>query len=67
MGTLLTYTATTGLDQVIGDVGTFFTAAIDWLGTVVSTITSTPLLIVMVIAMPVAGFAVGLLSRLIRL
>lgn len=49
------------------DIGTFFTQAIDWLGDVLTTVVGTPALLVLVIAMPVCGFAVGLLSRLIRL
>lgn len=49
------------------DIGTFFTQAIDWLGDVLTTVTGNPALLVLVIAMPVCGFAVGLLSRLIRL
>lgn len=48
-------------------VGQFFTQAISWLGTVLTTITGNPALLVMVLAMPICGFAVGLLSRLVRL
>lgn len=49
------------------EIGTFFTQAITWMGDVLTEVTSTPALLVLVIAMPVCGFAVGLLSRLIRL
>ena len=49
------------------DIGTFFTQAVDWLGEVLAAVTGSPALLVLVIAMPVCGFAVGLLSRLIRL
>lgn len=48
-------------------IGDFFTQSIDWLGTVLDTVVSNPALLVLVIAMPVIGFAVGLLGRLIRL
>lgn len=51
----------------LADIGTFFTQAISWLSSVLSTVVSTPALLVLVIAMPVIGFAVGLLSRLIHL
>lgn len=51
----------------LGDIGTFFTQAITWLGDVLETVTGNPALMVMVLAMPICGFAVGLLSRLIRL
>lgn len=48
-------------------IGEFFTQAIAWLGDVLETITTNPALTVMVLAMPIVGFAVGLLGRLIRL
>lgn len=49
------------------DIGTFFTQSITWLGDVLDTVTGNPALTVMVLAMPIVGFAVGLLGRLIRL
>ena len=48
-------------------IGDFFTQSIEWLGEVLTTVTSNPALLVLVIAMPVCGFAVGLLGRLIRM
>lgn len=51
----------------LGDIGGFFTQAIDWMGNVLTKVTDNPALLVMVLAMPICGFAVGLLSRLIRL
>lgn len=51
----------------LGSIGEFFTQSITWLGNVLDVVTENPALLVMVIAMPVVGFAVGLLSRLIRL
>lgn len=51
----------------LGNIGTFFTQSITWLGDVLDVVTENPALLVLVIAMPVVGFAVGLLSRLIRL
>lgn len=55
------------MTSFLSDVGVFFTQSISWLGTVLNTVTSKPALLVMVLAMPICGFAVGLLSRLIRL
>lgn len=55
------------MSTFLGDIGTFFTQSITWLGDVLDVIVSNPALLIMVIAMPVVGFAVGLLSRLIRL
>ena len=52
---------------LLADIGTFFTQSITWLGDVLDTVTGSPALLIMVIAMPIVGFAVGLLSRLIRL
>lgn len=49
------------------DIGTFFTQSIAWLGDVMDTVTGDPALLVLVLAMPICGFAVGLLNRLIRL
>ena len=57
----------TAMTEILSSIGTFFTQAIDWLGTVLDTVVSNPVLLIMVIAMPICGFAVGLLSRLIRL
>lgn len=51
----------------LSSIGEFFTQSITWLGDVLDIVTENPALLVMVIAMPIVGFAVGLLSRLIRL
>ena len=55
------------MSAFLTEVGTFFTQAITWMGNVLDTVTENPALLVLVIAMPICGFAVGLLSRLIRL
>lgn len=51
----------------LSSIGEFFTQCITWLGNVLDVVTENPALLVLVIAMPVVGFAVGLLGRLIRL
>ena len=51
----------------LGTIGEFFTQSITWLGDVLDVIVQNPALTVLVIAMPIVGFAVGLLGRLIRL
>ena len=48
----------------LADIGTFFTQAIAWLGTALNTVVSSPALLVIGLAMPICGFAVGLLGRL---
>ena len=55
------------MTQLLTDIGTFFTKSVEWLGTVLDTITGNPALLILCIAMPIIGFAVGLLGRLIRL
>ena len=52
--------------NILTEVGTFLTQAISWMGDVLDAIVTSPALLLMVIALPVAGFAVGLLNRLIR-
>lgn len=51
---------------ILADVGTFITSAVSWMGTVVNTITSTPLLLLGFI-LAISGFAVGLFNRLVRI
>lgn len=55
------------MQAFLTEIGTFFTQAITWLGDVLDVIVADPALLVMVLAMPICGFAVGLLSRLIRM
>lgn len=55
------------MSSFLTNIGTFLTTAIDWMGGVLDTVIASPALTVVVLAMPIAGFAVGLLSRLIRL
>lgn len=55
------------MSAFLTEIGTFFTQSVTWLSDVLEVVTSNPALLVMVIAMPVVGFAVGLLGRLIRL
>lgn len=58
---------TSVMSAFLTTIGEFFTQAITWLGDVLDTIVENPALTVMVLAMPIVGFAVGLLGRLIRL
>lgn len=55
------------METFLGTIGTFFTQSVTWLGDVLDTVVASPALTVMVLAMPIVGFAVGLLGRLIRL
>lgn len=55
------------MSTFLTEIGTFFTQCVTWLGDVLDVIVANPALLVLVIAMPIVGFAVGLLGRLIRL
>ena len=57
----------TAMEGLLSNIGTFFTQAITWLGNVLDVVVESPALLIMCIAMPIVGFAVGLLGRLIRL
>ena len=58
---------TVTMDAFLTTIGTFFTQAITWMGDVLDVVIAEPALTVLVLAMPICGFAVGLLNRLIRL
>lgn len=59
--------ATNVMADFLSGVGTFFTTSIEWLGTVLNTVVSNPPLLILVLAMPIIGFSVGLLKRLIHM
>lgn len=50
----------------LGEIGTFFTENLGWATEVFSTITNNPALTVLCLAMPISGFVLGWLGRLIR-
>lgn len=51
---------------IISDVGTIFSAAMGWAGTVGTTIAENPLLLMFVI-IPIVGLGVGLFRRLLHM
>lgn len=55
------------MEAFLGTIGVFFTQSVTWMGDVLDVVVENPALTIMVIAMPIVGFAVGLLDRLIRL
>ena len=57
----------TAMETLLSNIGTFFTQAVTWLGDILDVVIENPALLIMCIAMPIVGFAVGLLGRLIRL
>ena len=52
------------MTEILTSIGAVFTQAVDWMGELVTVITGNPVLIILCVAMPVIGFAVGLLKRL---
>lgn len=55
------------MTTLLTGIGSFFTKSVEWLGNVLTAITGNPALLILVIAMPVIGFSVGLLNRLIKM
>lgn len=55
------------MSTILTDIGTFFTQSITWLGDVLDVIVGNPVLLILCVAMPVIGFSVGLLNRLIKM
>lgn len=52
--------------EFLTNIGTFFTQSLTWATDVLDVIIASPALTVMCIAIPITGFAVGLLGRLFR-
>ena len=48
------------------EIGLFFTQSFTWLGNVVDTVSKSPALTVLILAMPIVGFAIGIFNRLVR-
>lgn len=55
-----------GMAEFLTDIGTFFTQNLTWASEVFTKITETPALTVLCLAMPISGFVLGWLARLIR-
>lgn len=55
------------MTTLLSGIGEFFAQSVSWLGTILNTITGNPALLILCIAMPIIGFSVGLLNRLIRM
>lgn len=55
------------MTAILTSISEFFTQSIAWFGDILDVVTDNPVLLIMVIAMPICGYAVSLLQRLIRL
>lgn len=54
------------MTELLASVTSVFTAAVGWVATVASTITSTPVLLLFCVGVPLCGLGVGMFSRLLR-
>lgn len=52
--------------DLLTSIGTVFTQVISWAGTVGTTITSTPVLLLYCVAVPLCGIGVGMFARLLH-
>ena len=54
------------MSALINAVSSFVTAAVDWVGAFAGAITSNDILVLSCVAVPLAGFGIGALARLMR-
>lgn len=54
------------MTALLTSVGEVFTSVIGWAGTVGTTITGTPVLLLYCVAVPLCGIGVGMFSRLLH-
>lgn len=52
--------------SLLADVGSVFTQCMTWVGTVTSTVTGSPLLLLSCVGVPLCGIGVGMFGRLIH-
>ena len=57
----------TTMAEILTGIGTVFTQIVTWVGDIIALITGEPLLMLMVVALPICGVAIGYLKRLIQL
>lgn len=54
------------MTELLAAVTSVFTAAVGWVGTVATTITGQPVLLLFCVAVPLCGLGVGMFSRLLH-
>lgn len=54
------------MTELLAAVTSVFTSAVDWVGTVATTITEEPVLLLFCVAVPLCGLGVGMFSRLLH-
>lgn len=55
------------METVISNIGTFLTAAVGWMGDVAAFVVSEPIILLLAVVVPLSGWAIGGLKRLISL
>lgn len=53
------------MSSFLSGIGSFFTVVIGWFGQILDLVTGNPALTVLILAMPICGYAVALFRRLI--
>lgn len=64
---MLTLAVAEEMSTFLTTINIFFEQCVTWMGNLVNYIISQPALVVLCLAMPICGFAISLLNRLIRL
>lgn len=54
------------MTELLAAVTSVFTSAVSWVGTVATTITEEPVLLLFCVAVPLCGLGVGMFSRLLH-
>lgn len=54
------------MTELLAAVTSVFTSAVGWVGTVATTITGEPVLLLFCVAVPLCGLGVGMFSRLLH-
>lgn len=57
--------ATVTVASLLSSIGSVFTSAIGWVGTVAETIAGQPILLISCVAIPLCGLGVGMFKRLL--
>lgn len=58
-------TAAVTISSLLTNVGSVFTSAIGWVGTVASTIAGQPILLLACVGIPLCGLGIGMFKRLL--
>ena len=57
----------TGMAAILADIGSYLTAAVGWMGEIAEFVMGEPFVLLMAVVIPLSGWAIGGLKRLISL